>query len=335
MFTLIILLTRGKDRETRRNGESFAHFIFILMLIYAIHQFAISIFIIKKICIMCTVLYVLSIAIVIASKHSLRMTYVEILQGAKCFFTKSVPFGKNTSGVIASGISLVIGIWAAYGFDEGLFRYFNYKQNRNIEDSRAEWRTEQSKKIIEEFNSLPKNKISTTDSPWVGGKDAKAVLVEYSDFECPACAMKAFALKDLLKKFGNKIKIYFKNYPLDQSCNKNITRPFHLDACRRAFLGVCFNKLDLFWKYHEFAFTNQQNFSDSFLRQFMRTHNVDEAAINNCLKTANEVISRDIAEATLLRINGTPTMYLNNKKISDLAGSEEDLNAIIESIISK
>src|SRR5690606_2330355 len=87
------------------------------------------------------------------------------------------------------------------------------------------------------------------NAPVTGGKDAKVTIVEFSDFQCPFCAKGADVLNQLKKKYGNKIKVVFKNFPL----------PFHNHAEDAAVAGMCANEQgsNFFWKMHDQMFANQ------------------------------------------------------------------------------
>jgi hypothetical protein len=86
----------------------------------------------------------------------------------------------------------------------------------------------------------PRKNIAIGDAPTMGGKDAKVEIVEFSDFQCPYCSKGAEVVTQIKKKYGNKIKVAFKQYPL----------PFHNQAKQAAVAGLCANeqKTDYFWK---------------------------------------------------------------------------------------
>src|SRR5690606_7404149 len=80
------------------------------------------------------------------------------------------------------------------------------------------WIGEKTKNApVEVYIAEPKRpvyEVNVGDAPYVGGADAKVTIVEFSDFQCPFCAKGAELMGEVKKKYGNKVKIAFKNYPL-------------------------------------------------------------------------------------------------------------------------
>jgi len=113
------------------------------------------------------------------------------------------------------------------------------------------------------------------DAPMVGGKDAKVTIVEFSDFQCPFCSKGAKVVNELKKKYGNKIKIAFKNFPL----------PFHNQAKGAAAAGLCANAQgsDKFWKMHDLMFENQTKLSPEGLLELAGKTGVDMAKFKSCV----------------------------------------------------
>ena len=105
--------------------------------------------------------------------------------------------------------------------------------------------------------------ISVTDKdPQKGNLNADITVVEYSDFQCPYCASAGKpAVEQLLSEYGDKVKLVWKNYPLGQSCNHNVTRPFHPRSCIAAEAAMCAYEQGKFWEMHDLLFSNQSSWS--------------------------------------------------------------------------
>ena len=91
----------------------------------------------------------------------------------------------------------------------------------------------------------------TADSPpyrQVGDPEARIVIVEYSDFECPACSAAHTAMKSLLSAFGKDVRLIFKHFPLE--------RP-HPWARAAAAAAECAGRQGAFWQYHDRRFERQ------------------------------------------------------------------------------
>ena len=82
-----------------------------------------------------------------------------------------------------------------------------------------------------------------------GSDDAKVKIVEFADFQCPACATASQALRQMATEFGDQILVVFKNYPLDSSCNASMEKPMHPYSCKAATLARCAGSYGKFWDY--------------------------------------------------------------------------------------
>jgi protein-disulfide isomerase len=84
-------------------------------------------------------------------------------------------------------------------------------------------------------------KISLKGEPFKGGANAKVTIVEYSDFQCPFCSRGYATIEnEVLKTYGDKVKFYYKNFPL----------AFHKWAEAGAIGTECARdqKVDAYWK---------------------------------------------------------------------------------------
>src|SRR5690606_21078421 len=117
--------------------------------------------------------------------------------------------------------------------------------------------------------------VELVNAPFIGGVDAKVTIVEFSDFQCPFCAKGAEIMNELTKKYGNKIKIAFKNYPL----------PFHSHAKDAAQAALCVHeqKADYFWKLHDIMFQDQTKLSRTDLAASVKKIGVDSAKYDACM----------------------------------------------------
>ena len=72
-----------------------------------------------------------------------------------------------------------------------------------------------------------------------GGSDSVVEIVEFSDIECPFCRRAYFQINDLIKDYGSDVRVVFKNYPLDKSCNAFMEHDVHQNACLAAEFSRC------------------------------------------------------------------------------------------------
>ncbi|MBY0415812.1 MAG: DsbA family protein [Bdellovibrionales bacterium] len=176
------------------------------------------------------------------------------------------------------------------------------------------WITEKTKKnpveIYLQKPELPVFEVNVGDAPFKGGADAKVTIVEYSDFQCPFCSKGAVVVTELEKKYGNKIKIAFKHYPL----------PFHAQARLAAEASMCANEqgVKFFWKMHDAMFADQSKLDKDNLIATAKKAGVKEADFKTCLEAGKfkTRIDADVTEGQNLGVKSTPTFFVNGKLIS-------------------
>lgn len=157
-----------------------------------------------------------------------------------------------------------------------------------------------------------------------GPADAPITIVEFADFECPACRRLYVNLKPLLSKYEGRYRLIFKNYPLDNACNSEIKRSFHQHACLAAFALRCAGEQGKYWEAIDFLFTYQglegagEDMSDSsqLEKNMASSLEIDEEALRSCISSGRyvDVVKRDIEAGTKIDLQGTPTLIVNGKK---------------------
>ena len=131
-------------------------------------------------------------------------------------------------------------------------------------------------------------------------------IVEYSDFQCPACGAAEPYVKEILQKYGNKTKLTYKHFPL----------PFHQYAAKAAEASECAGDQDKFWEYHDKLFENQNKLDVGSLKKYAQQNGLDTDLFNKCLDSGTMAsrVSQDKAEAKSLGVDATPTFFVNGKK---------------------
>lgn len=190
----------------------------------------------------------------------------------------------------------------------------NYLEMEKKKEAMDKWLAEQTKKTpVEVYIPKPKRpsyEITLGDAPVTGGKDAKVTVVEFSDFQCPFCAKGAEVVQELKKKYGSKIKVAFKNFPL----------PFHNQAEGAAVAGLCANEqsAELFWKLHDEMFAHQDMLDVENLKKAARKVGAKGEQFDQCL-TSNKHLARvkaDIEEGKKINVKSTPTFFINGQMIN-------------------
>jgi len=149
----------------------------------------------------------------------------------------------------------------------------------------------------------------SSDDPFDGPADAPVTLVEFADFQCPFCGRLAPTLKQLRQRYGDRLRIIWKDFPLTR---------IHPQAFQSAEAANCAREQGKFWEYHDRLFTNQQTLTRAALKQYARDSGIDAAQFNACLDSSKYAprVRDAAAAAAQLGITSTPTTYINGRMIS-------------------
>ncbi len=170
-----------------------------------------------------------------------------------------------------------------------------------------------------------------------GGADAKVVITEFADFQCPGCAQASKELSKVFELYGDRVLIVFKNYPLDKKCNPGIQRVMHEHACDAASLARCAGEKGKFWELHDHIFSNQGEIDEHNLKSWAKSiGGLNDQEIERCLKSPDVLakIRDDINQGHQFNVDSTPTIYFNGRKY--LGGrSETQLSQVVDYLLTQ
>jgi protein-disulfide isomerase/uncharacterized membrane protein len=168
-----------------------------------------------------------------------------------------------------------------------------------------------------------------------GSDEAKAVIVEFADFQCPACKSAFELLKQVQKNYGDRVQIVFKNYPLDKTCNSSVQQQIHAHACEAAVMARCAGMQGKFWEMSEKLFNGQAGMDSDKIKLWALSIGLTEEQINGC-RSSKDILAKiadDVKQGNQLNVNATPTIFINGRQI--LGGrSYETIQAEIERILA-
>lgn len=151
----------------------------------------------------------------------------------------------------------------------------------------------------------PRIELSLTPGPTRGKENAKVKIVEFSDFECPGCSGLVQKLERVQKKYGSKINLTFKAYPLS----------FHKKALLAHQASLCADDQNKFWPYHDLLFKNQQALERKDLEGYAEKVKLDMTKFRQCLDSGEKSakVQKDISEGDQAGVHATPTFFVNGK----------------------
>ena len=175
-----------------------------------------------------------------------------------------------------------------------------------------------AEKAQREFDAAAPVKIALDGTPDNGPAKAPVIVAEYSDFMCPYCRNLGLALSQFVPQAGGRVAVYFKNFPLDKTCNDRLPGSTHPGSCNLALGAICARYQGKFEAYHDHVFQSElRNPQPADVARIAGEAGLNAAAIQGCLddpKTKADLAS-DIAEGNRLGVNSTPTVYINGKKL--------------------
>jgi protein-disulfide isomerase len=176
-------------------------------------------------------------------------------------------------------------------------------------------------------------KIALKGKPSKGPADAKVVIVEYSDFQCPFCSRGYNTIENqVLKEYGDKVRFYYKNLPL----------PMHPWAEPAAIASECAlqQKPAAFWTLYSYYFQNQREINPQNVKEksleALKDSGIDTAKFTDCMdnKKTIDLVNADKAEASSVGVNGTPGFIINGRLISG-AQPYENFKAVIDDELAR
>ena len=144
--------------------------------------------------------------------------------------------------------------------------------------------------------------------PSHGPDTAPITIVEFSDFQCPYCARLIPTLEEVKKKYGDKVRIVFRQYPLE----------FHQFAQKAAEASLCAHEQGKFWEFHDAMFQNQQELAVEQLKARAASLGMNAEQFNGCLDNAKYAaqVKADFDAGAKAGVNGTPAMFINGRFLS-------------------
>ena len=149
--------------------------------------------------------------------------------------------------------------------------------------------------------------VSTGINPVKGPANAKATIVVFSDYQCPACVAVEPELEKVLKQFDGQVKFAYRNLPLTS---------IHEFAQKAAEAAECAMDQNKFWEMHDKLFAASGDLAIDKLKQYAVDLGLDATTFNTCLDSSKyaSAIAQDVADATTLKVGGTPTFFINGKQ---------------------
>lgn len=169
--------------------------------------------------------------------------------------------------------------------------------------------------------------VSIAHDPVMGPAEAPITIVEFSDFECPFCTRFAQQTAPLLRRqYGDRVRWVFVNNPL---------QAIHPRAYDLALAGECAHEQDRFWPFYDAMFSDRYGTTDGGVANAARDIGVDAQRFETCYRNADhaEEVADDLKEAQKFYILGTPTFFVNGRRMEGALPAEA-FAMVIDSILA-
>lgn len=168
-----------------------------------------------------------------------------------------------------------------------------------------------------------------------GNKNAEVVLIEYGDFECPACAFYAPLLKKIVDEFAGKVVLVYRHFPL---------KDIHKNALLSSFAAEAAGKQGKFWEMLEKIYARQQEWSNlnskeaqEIFEKYAQELGLEEKKFKEDLNSVEvkEKVEKSYVNALQLGFTYTPTFVVNQKVITNPSNYEEFKQVISREVYRK
>jgi len=195
---------------------------------------------------------------------------------------------------------------------EGRERVRTYLQDLKLTQRRREFldflRSQAKVTIYLKAPPILRADVKVDGAPFKGDENAPITIVEFTDFHCPFCKRALPMLDQLLSRYGEKVKLVFKDFPIDR---------LHPSARKAHEAARCANEQGKFWPYHDKIFATAPKASPDNLKTYGKDVGLDAAAFELCFNSRKHQaeVENEIEEGRRAGVTGTPTFFINGRLV--------------------
>jgi protein-disulfide isomerase len=160
-----------------------------------------------------------------------------------------------------------------------------------------------------------------------GSPLASVKIVEFTDFQCPACANANAILEAAMKKYDGKISLEHNHFPL----------AMHAHARRASIFAECAADQGKFWPFQEVLFKSQKSWAgmtvvDAYFSELGVSMGLNGPLLAACVnsESAKAGVDKDVEEGKKLGVKSTPTFFINGKMVVGGTGLDQELKSLLE-----
>jgi protein-disulfide isomerase len=177
--------------------------------------------------------------------------------------------------------------------------------------------------VAESYGSAPV-KLSIQDAPILGDENAPVTIVDFADFQCPYCAKLAVELHQVVASRPKDVRLVYKYFPI----------PAHPYAYLSAEAAAFAQSKNKFWELHDILFARQKTMTREEILNWASEIGLDADALDAAWQQSTYAarVKRDEAEGDALKVEGTPTLYINGRIYNEGLSAKSLSRAIDEAL---
>ncbi len=282
-----------KFMEVFKNPLDYIASLGIISFTISIILLCVSLFEIKKLCILCALTYILNLIIALIATDFKNGGIIKSFKQSWTDFNDAL---KIMPYLIAFVCVTILGA-----------SVLSYTSHTMVLAPQVK-----KQKGMGEFLNTKNNRYKINGNI-LGSKNPKLKVIIYTDYECPVCAAYNIMIHKLAKEVKD-IQIEHHNYPLDMACNPKISQPFHLKACMLAKYAIAAEKQGNAWGFGATLFEQKPQTEDAILEIAQKLRlDIEQLKKDAYSDEVAEELDKDIKAAIKKGIIGTPVTQVGHE----------------------
>ena len=197
-------------------------------------------------------------------------------------------------------------------------------RQRLEQELHARLRAAANVRLLIQEPQAPSQAVSVDDDPSVGPATAPVTIVAFTDFQCPACAAMHPIVEEVVKSYGNKVRLVMRDFPL----------PIHPNARKAAEAANAAHAQGKFFEYAALLFQRQNSLDPESLKKYATEIGLDRTRFDAALDkgTYATEVQHDLVDGDNYGVDQTPTIFVNGVVLGTL--SREALRAAIDRVLT-
>ena len=314
LFVMFLTLFPFEKIEFFKNFKNTQSYIFTLSsfaVINSVILWTISTMVIHKICLLCYILYGVNLFLLVFSKIG-----KPVVSHYKDSFNDLINIISDKRWLVIVFLFVLISIATLITIN--ITKIFIPAVNNNIQ--------EQNMSSVSGKTYQPHGNI-------LGAKNAKLVIHEYTDFQCPYCSISNSMMYRLVNEVPG-VRVEHHDFPLNKQCNPLVKASSHQYSCLAIYYARAAKKQGKYWDYITLLFDNQENLPESKLIELAKSINLDTEKLKKDAYSpeVKEGLASDIDRAGSLNVTATPTYFIGIKKYEGLMPYPELKDTVLRNI---